>query len=116
MVVAYHLGGRLGIECRRRWLGGKWHSRTEEQKLGLSVVGQCEASRKIEASVNERRRVSLLELRGQENCGESPEVEKANDKRTRTNDRSQRRQQTDGTICQMRARDAMLSRSASLHY
>ena len=52
MVVAYHLGGRLGIECRRRWLGGKWHSRTEEQKLGLSVVGQCEASRKIEASVH----------------------------------------------------------------
>ena len=22
MVVAYHLGGRLGIECGRRWLGG----------------------------------------------------------------------------------------------
>ena len=53
MVVAYmyHLGGRLGIECRRRWLGGKWHSRTEEQKLGLSVVGQCEASREDEAFV-----------------------------------------------------------------
>ena len=39
MAVAYYLGGRLGMECGRRWLGGKMNADMLDPAPALDTTG-----------------------------------------------------------------------------
>ena len=62
-MVAYHLGGCLGVECGRRvgWVDF-WHSRADEQqKFGLSVI--CRRSELLVPSAEQNCRNLKQQIR-----------------------------------------------------